>query len=190
VRAGLLELAKTWFVIASQSFGGGPSTLYLMRELLVRRHRWISDREFLEDWVLSKLSLGIGFIAMTGLIGRRIAGNGGIVVSVLGLLLPAASITLLMTVAYEVVQEQPWLIAAFSGVGPVTAGMLVGIAVTLGRQSVRRGRRGLVDVAYWCLAGAAVLVVGASPVQLIAAGLVVGATMMRGEAARAGNAAT
>ena len=184
-RASLGDLAKTWFVIATQSIGGGPSTLFLMRQHLVERRRWLSDREYLEDWVLAKLSLGIGFIALTGLIGRRIAGNRGIAVSVASLLLPSAAITLLLTVGYELVRNEHWLISAFSGIGAVTAGMIVGIAFTFGRQSVRRGRSGLVDIAYWAFALFAILVGRASPVILIASGIAVGLTLMRGEPARA-----
>jgi chromate transporter len=185
-RAGLGELAKTWFVIATQSFGGGPSTLFLMRQHLVERRRWLSDREYLEDWVVAKLSLGIGFIALTGLIGRRIAGNPGIAVSVASLLLPSAAITLLLTIGYESVRNERWLIASFSGIGAVTAGMIVGIAFTFGRQSVRRGRSGFVDSAYWVFAILAILIGRASPVLLIASGIAVGLTLMRGELARAG----
>ena len=184
-RADLGDLAKAWFVIATQSFGGGASTLFLMRQLLVQRHKWLSDREYLEDWVLAKLSLGIGFIAMTGLIGRRIAGNRGIAVSLAGLLLPSAAITLLLTMGYGSVRDEPWLIAAFSGAGPATAGMIVGLSLTFGRQSLRRGRSGLIDAAYWMVAFLAVLITKAPPMSLIVAGIVIGLAVMRGEPARA-----
>lgn len=159
--------------------------MFLIRQLLVQRHRWLSEREYLEDWVLAKLSLGIGFIAMTGLIGRRIAGNRGIAVSLAGLLLPSAAITLLLTMVYGTVRDETWLTAAFSGAGPVTAGMILGLSLTFGRQSVRRGRSGLIDAAYWTVAFFAVLITKATPITLIAAGIVVGLTLMRGEPARA-----
>ena len=184
-RASLDQLARAWIVIATQSVGGGPSTLYMIRQVLVRRHRWLSDRELLEDWVLAKLSVGTGFIAMTGLIGRRIAGGRGVAVSVAALILPSAAITLLLTIAYGAARDERWLIAAFSGAGPVTAGMIVGISYAFGRQSLRRGRAGLIDRAYWVIALLAAIFLQASPVVLIPLGLVVGMSLMRGESARA-----
>lgn len=165
--------------------GGGASTLFLMRRELVERRGWLSAREFLEDWALCKLSPGINLIALTALVGTRLAGTRGLVVSVLAMLLPAGVITAAMTAGYGETRDHPLVVAAFAGAGPVSAGMAGGVAITFARQAVRRGWRGAADWTYMGLAVAAGLFTGVHTLALIAIGLAVGGLFLRGETTRA-----
>lgn len=185
-RATLVDLARAWLVIGTQSVGGGPSTLHLIRREFVERRAWMSHRQFLEDYALSKLSLGINQIALAGLIGTRVAGARGLLVSLLALLVPSAAITLAMTAVYAAVREEPLVRAALSGAGPVTAGMIVGIAFSFARQTVRRGRRRFLDWVYALIAMAAGLVSGLPPIAVLGIGALVGVMLLRGESGRAG----
>jgi len=137
----LVQLARAWIVVATQSVGGGPATLLLMRRELVERHAWITQRQFLEDYALSKMGLGINLVTLAGLIGSRVAGMRGIIVSVAGLVLPAALLTIALTAGYTLVRDSAIVRAALDGAGPVAAGMTAGFAFTLARGSTRRGRR-------------------------------------------------
>jgi chromate transporter len=156
-----------------------------MRRELVERRGWLTAREFLEDWVLCKLSPGINLIALTGLVGNRLAGARGVLVSVMAMLVPAGAITALMTAGYGEVRAEPLVVAALAGAGPVTAGMAAGVAFTFARQAVRRGWRAAVDWSYAALAVAAGVLTDAHPLAVIAAGIAVGAILLRGEPRRA-----
>ena len=145
----------------------------------------MTHREFLEDWVLSRLSIGIHLIALSGLIGSRLAGMPGAAISVLAMVVPAAAITALMTAGYGLIREQPLVQAALAGIGPVTAGLAIGMSIVLIRTAARHGRRGMAD---WSVAAVAVaigLVAPGSPLPVIAAGVVVGALFLGGERKRA-----
>jgi len=186
----LLQLARAWIVVATQSFGGGPASLLLIRRELVERRGWLTQRQFLEDYALSKMGLGINLITMSGLIGARIAGRAGSAVSVASFILPAAAITLALTGGYLVVRDNVFVQAALAGAGPAAAGMTAGFAFNLARQSARRGRRSAIDFAY----GVAVFVAGyafnVSPIGLIPLGVVIGAIALRGESSRASGEAS
>ena len=181
----LLDLARSFLVISTQSIGGGPSVLLLMRRLLVERHGWLTQRQFLEDYAISKMSLGINLIALAGLIGWRVDRLRGTAVSVLGLIVPAGLITLLMTALYVAVRDEPLVRAAVSGAGPAAAGLTIGTGYTFARQAVRRGWRSALDYAYALGAFTIALFFGASPIAIVAAGVAVGALLMRGEPSRA-----
>ncbi len=131
----LRELAKAWLVIGSQSVGGGPSSLYLMRRELIDRRGWLTHREFLEDWALSKLSLGINQIALAAMEGIRVAGVPGMAVTLATFLLPSGAITAVMTAGYVAVRDEPLVRAALAGAAPVTAGMTVGLAYAFANGS-------------------------------------------------------
>lgn len=181
----LWDLAKAWLVIGSQSVGGGPSSLYLMRRELVERRGWLSHREFLEDWALSKVSLGINQIALAAFEGIRIAGARGVVVALVAFLLPSGLITAAMTAGYEVVRSEPWVKAALGGVGPVVAGMTFGTALAFARGAMRRGRAAWFDRAYWVAVTAIGLLAVAPQVAVLGAGIALGVLFMRGETSRA-----
>jgi chromate transporter len=184
-RPSLFDLARAWIVVSTQSIGGGASTLFLMRRQMVERHRWVTHRQFLEDYALSKMSLGINLVALAGLIGSRVAGRRGIAVSLVALLVPAAAITLTLTIGYTLLRDDPLVRAALTGAGPAAAGMTAGIALTFMRQTVRRGWRRTIDYGYAAAVIGAGLFLGASPLIVIAAGVLVGAAFLRGETTRA-----
>ncbi len=174
-------LARAWFDIGTQSVGGGTSTLFMIRRILVERHGWISLRDFTEAWVLSQLSPGIHLVALAGLLGRRIAGLRGVVVSVGGMMLPAAAITAILTALFSGIAEHPLTLAALLGIGPVAAGMTIGLALTLARPVVHRGWYAILDVALLA-AAFGVLLRGAAPtVAVIAGSAVFGAFFLRRE---------
>ncbi|HEY8730578.1 MAG TPA: chromate transporter [Candidatus Limnocylindria bacterium] len=140
-------LARAWFDIGTQSVGGGTSTLFMIRRVLVERMGWITLREFTEAWALSQLSPGIHLVALAGLLGRRIAGLRGVLVSVAGMMVPAAVITAVATAFLAGIAQHPLTIAALAGIGPVAGGMTIGFALTLAQPVVRRGRRAILDLA-------------------------------------------
>lgn len=168
-RPSARALARAWFDVGTQSVGGGTSTLFMIRRVIVERRRWISLREFTEAWALSQLSPGIHLVALAGLLGRRIAGIGGIVVSVSAMMLPAALITAVITAFFSTVADQPVALAALAGAGPVAAGMTIGLAVTLARGVLQHGRRAIVDVAVIAASFALLSAGAATTIVVIAA---------------------
>ncbi len=190
IRASLGEVARAWFVIGSQSIGGGPSALFLMRRELIDRRRWLTHREFLEDWALSKISLGINQIALTGLEGMRVAGASGVAVAVASYVIPAAVITGAMTAVYGLVRDDAIVRAALAGAGPAAAGMAVGNSYLLMQGAVRRGWRGMVDRGYWLVVAAVGVLLGVTPILAILAGGIVGLLFLRGEGSRASGTET
>ncbi len=141
------QLARAWFDVSTQSVGGGTSTLFMIRRILVDRHGWITLREFTEAWALCQLSPGIHLVALAGLLGDRIAGARGVVVAVTGLMLPAALITAVLTAGFGQIAHHPLTVAALAGVAPVSGGMAIGLALTTAASVMQRGRMVAADVA-------------------------------------------
>jgi chromate transporter len=124
------EQLRAWIVTGTQSVGGGPSTLYLMRSILVRRG-WLTDREFMQEWTLSRLSPGNHLTALAALLGQRIGGRRGIALALGGMLIPSGLITIAITGGFGFIRDDPAVQSALAGVGPVTIGMMVGITAIL-----------------------------------------------------------
>lgn len=178
----LRDLAKVWFAAGTQSVGGGVSTLFVIRRLVLERYGWVSAREFAEDYAFSQLSPGIHLVALAGLLGRRIAGARGVVVSVAAMMVPAGLITAVMTAAYATIAEHPLATAAVAGMAPATGGMAAALALAMARDARRRGTRGVVDAVVVALAFAILFFSGISSVLVIVSVGAAGAFVLRGGA--------
>src|SRR5437764_14486880 len=92
-------LLRLWFTFGLLSFGGGATTLTLIRRAVVERYGWLSDAEFTREWTLCQLAPGINLLALAILIGRRTAGARGSALALLGLTLPGVVVTIGVTAA-------------------------------------------------------------------------------------------
>jgi chromate transporter len=137
----LRTLFLVWVGIGAQSFGGGQATLSLIRQAMVEQRGWVSEEEFARDLTLCQTAPGMNLLALTNLIGGRLAGPWGVLVSLLGLLLPSVSLTILITASLRHVQHNPAVQSALrGGVIPATVGMGLYTTFQTGRTLIRTSR--------------------------------------------------
>ena len=159
-RHSFLEVFKVWLALGLQSFGGGSSTLFLIRRAMVTERGWVDEDEFLRFWSLVQIAPGINLIAMSILLGNRVGGAAGIAACVLGLLVPSAAITVLLTAVFSSVQSLPAVQAALRGIVPAAAGLSLALGLDMAKPLFRRSRsEGRLSVAtsLGIIAGCAVL---------------------------------
>lgn len=177
-RPSVAQQLRLWVAAGTQSVGGGPSTLYLMRSMLVRRG-WLSDRQFMQEWTLSRISIGNHLTALAALIGDRVDGRRGVALALGGLLIPSAFITIALTGGFEFVRDDPAIVAALAGVGPVTIGMMLGITTILVRSVISPVLPGVIlDGAVFVGAVVAGFLVPGATMAVIVAGAVLGVALM------------
>ena len=174
-RPTLLQLARTWTAIGTQSLGGGPSTLYMIRSLMVERTRWVDPTTFRETWSIGQASPGIHLVALAGLLGHHLCGVRGIAVAVAAMIIPSSIITALFTAGLEEIQRFPLVQGMLRGIIPATGGMTLALAIFFGRSAARKGRIGLVDWGIIVVAGVLVGVAKAPVVLILLAAAVAGA---------------
>jgi len=168
------ELLRVWLGVGMQSFGGGAVTLALIRRQVVQQRGWITEAEFVRDWALCQVSPGMGLLALTALIGRRLGGAWGIALALSGLLLPSVTMTVAITASYLHFQHNTFvrhavqgIVPGAVGVGLLTAGQMAGPLLAV----ARREGRSMLGLAIALLAGgAAIAAVGRVPTLAILCG--------------------
>lgn len=135
------ELFRIWASIGLQSFGGGASTTFLIQRAFIEKHRWLSIEEFLHLWNLCILTPGINLVALTVLIGRKLGGTWGIVVSLAGMLLPSAIITCLLAAIFKQIEYIEAVQAVLRGVIPATGGIMLLVGLNYALPLIRRGNK-------------------------------------------------
>jgi chromate transporter len=119
------QLFRIWSSIGLQSFGGGASTSFLIQRTFIDKYGWMTIEEYMHLWNLCIFAPGINLVALTILIGRKLGGVWGIVVSLAGMLLPSGLITCLLAAGFELIQHNPTVQAIVRGVIPATAGIML-----------------------------------------------------------------
>jgi chromate transporter len=126
--------------IGATSFGGGSATTMAMRTLTLKQG-WLSESEFLDTVVLSRLTPGITILAQAMLIGRSVAGVRGLVAAMAGLMTPAVAITVTLAQVYDLIARLPGSAVPLRAVAGMAAGFAVAMAVTLLRDTLVRAHR-------------------------------------------------
>ena len=175
-RPGAWHLLRIWTTIGLQSFGGGASTTFLIQHTFINKYGWMTMEEFTGFWSLCVFTPGINLVALTVLIGRKLGGARGIAASLIGLLLPSATITCLLAAGFKLVQNNPIVQAVLRGVIPATAGimLLVGLRFAQPQFSLAH-KEGLLSlgisvvIVLICFAAIAFFQISVIPVLLCAA---------------------
>ncbi|HZO90925.1 MAG TPA: chromate transporter [Chthonomonadaceae bacterium] len=169
-RPSLWLLLRVWFLLGCQSFGGGTATLALIRRVIVEQRQWVSEAEFTRFWSLCQVAPGINLVAVTILIGRKLKGAPGILVSVLGLLLPSVAITILLTACYSRLEHLRAMQSALRGIIPATVGLGFMTAINIARPLIQESQhegKGHAAMSLVLIVGALLLALWHKPVILV-----------------------
>jgi len=134
-------LVRSFIAIGMQSFGGGATTLYLMRKITVEEQQWVTDEEYSQFWGMVQIAPGINLIGQSVLIGYRVARLRGALAAMCGLLVPSALITLVITAAYATIRTNQIVVAAVHGIIPATVGVGTVLAIQMLRPALAASRR-------------------------------------------------
>jgi chromate transporter len=149
---GAWQLLRIWARIGLQSFGGGATTTLLIQRTFIEQHRWLTSEEFSRLWNLCLFTPGINLVALTVLLGKRLGGIRGIIVSLSGLLLPSAGITCLLTALFVQIEQAPAVQAILRGVIPASGGIMLLVGLNFARPFLHKGTKaGLLFFLMGCL---------------------------------------
>ena len=137
--AGLL--LREWLLIGLQSFGGGNATFALIRQTFVERRHWIEPGEFNRLFALVQIAPGINLLALTIVIGKRLLGWRGLLLSLFGLLLPSVVLTTLLTAGYAHIQNTVIAKNALRGFLPATVGLGILTSGQMARSSLLEAKK-------------------------------------------------
>jgi chromate transporter len=113
------------------AFGGNLAIIGGIQHQAVDVHRWLSPREFVEVFAISRAAPGPGSMIVT-IIGWKLGGWVGAIVGTLALYLPSSLLCLAVSRVWSRYRGRAWHTAIQNGLVPVAAGLLwVGIVSVL-----------------------------------------------------------
>jgi chromate transporter len=116
------------------SVGGGASIIAPIHHQAVEVYGWLTQREFVDLFALSRAAPGPGSILVT-LVGWKVAGFLGALVASIGIFVPSSLLCYVVAKAWDRGRGTRLHAAFESGLTPVAAGLMLAGAIAILRAS-------------------------------------------------------
>ena len=131
-RAKLWPLFLATLYISTFTFGGGFVIVTFMKRKFVDSLKWLSEEEMLDFAALAQASPGAIAVNAAILVGWRVCGFAGMVVAVLGTILPPMVILSVVSLFYAAFAANRWVALALKGMQAGVAAVILDVACGLG----------------------------------------------------------
>ena len=127
----LIGLVAVFVPLSFASIGGGTSILAGIQHQAVDVHHWVTSREFVDMFAISRAAPGPGSL-LTTLIGWHIAGWAGALIATLALYVPSSLLCYGVAFVWRRHRGKVWHTALEEGLAPVGVGlMMAGVLVIM-----------------------------------------------------------
>ena len=124
----IFEIFILFFKIGAFTIGGGYAMLSLIEDEIVNKKKWLDHEEFLDGMAIAQSTPGVLAVNISLITGYKIAGFLGMIVGMLGSVLPSFFIVLFLSQILLTYGNHPLVVAVFNGVKPaITALILISV---------------------------------------------------------------
>ena len=166
-------LFSSTFLLSAFTFGGGFVIVPLMRKKFVENLGWIDEQEMLDITAISQSSPGPIAVNASILVGYRVAGIPGALVTVAGTVLPPLIVISIISMFYAAFRDNVIVNRVMDGMLAGVAAVICDVVLTMGWDIIRQKKWLPVLI----LAGAfiAVRILGVNIMYIILACALIGA---------------
>lgn len=142
----LVKLFLSNMYISAFTFGGGFVIVTLMKRKYVDELHWIDEEEMLDMTALAQSAPGAIAVNAAILVGWRVAGLAGMLVSVLGTIIPPMAILTVISVFYRQFSENRYVALLLRGMRAGVAAVILDVVCDLGAKVLKTRRAVLVGL--------------------------------------------
>lgn len=128
----LCKLFLSTLYISAFTFGGGFVIVTFMKRKFVDKYHWIDEDEMLDITALAQSSPGAIAVNAAILVGWKVAGFFGMVVSVLGTVLPPMVILSVISLIYQKFAQNTYVKFVLAGMQAGVAAVILDVVCSLG----------------------------------------------------------
>lgn len=165
-----LEMFNTFFKIGAFTLGGGYAMLPLIEKEVVDKKGWIDREDFLDMLALAQSAPGPIAINTAVFVGYKISGIPGMIVTVLGSVLPSFLIILIVASFFVGIKDNALVERAFKGIRPAVVALIAAPVIRLSQAAKINRKTIIIPIAV----AAIVAFLRITPVYIILAAAVLG----------------
>lgn len=129
----LLQIAAMFAVLSLLAFGGGAAVLPDMQHQAVDLHHWVTAREFLDMFALSRAVPPGSLIVV--LVGQKAAGVAGGLVAMLAMFGPSSLLAFAVARLWHRAGGAAWRETLEQALAPVSVGLTIASGIALARST-------------------------------------------------------
>ncbi len=168
----LLKLFLSMLYISSFTFGGGFVIVTFMKKKFVDELQWIDEKEMLDMTALAQSSPGAIAVNAAILVGWRVAGLAGMLVAVLGTIIPPMAILSVISFFYSAFASNEYVALVLKGMQAGVAAVILDVVFSLGKKVFKE--RSVIHIAVMLAAFAATFFFGVNVIIIILTAAAVG----------------
>ena len=138
-RPDIRDLFRVFGRIGLLSFGGPAAHISLMHAELVDRHKWLSEKQFLQALSFCMLLPGPEAMQLATYAGWRLRGVPGGLIAGLLFVLPGAAVIVALAMGYAVYGQLPLVQAVFVGIKATVVAILLQALLRLSQRALTGG---------------------------------------------------
>lgn len=131
------KLFLSTFYLSAFTFGGGFVIIPLMKKKFVDELQWIEEDEMLNLAAIAQSSPGAVAVNSSILLGYRVAGKLGALISILGTILPPLIIISVISFFYAAFRDNVVVNAVMKGIQAGVAAVITDVVLNLGGNIVK-----------------------------------------------------
>lgn len=167
----LPQLFFSMLYISTFTFGGGFVIITFMKRKFVDELHWIDDQEMLDLTALAQSSPGAIAVNAAILVGWRVAGFLGMVVAVIGTILPPMIILSVISFFYAAFAANEYVALVLKGMQSGVAAVILDVVLGLGTDVIKT--KSFIHILVMCIAFTATFFFDVNVIYVIlAAGLI------------------
>lgn len=171
----LLKLLWSTLYISAFTFGGGFVIVTFMKRKFVDELHWIDEQEMLDLAALAQSSPGAIAVNAAILVGWRVAGFAGMLVAVIGTILPPMVILTVVSFFYAAFAENRYVALTLRGMQAGVAAVIADVVCSLGHNVLKE--RSVVHICVMIAAFVAGFFFKINVVYLLLAAALIGVAM-------------
>lgn len=157
------DIFVSFFKIGTFTIGGGYAMIPLMQDLVVEKHKWMGEEEFMDMISLSQAMPGVFAVNMASSVGYRLRGVKGAMVAVAGNIMAPIAIILILAVFFRHFSENRVVAAVFRGIRPAVVALIAAPVFSMAKTAKISWRNVWIPV----LSAMLICLFGVSPVAVI-----------------------
>lgn len=127
------DLFIATFQLSMFTLGGGFVIVPLMRKKFMEEKHWIDEEEMMDLTAIAQSAPGSMAVNASILVGYRLAGIAGVIVTVLGTVLPPLIILTVVSMFYSAFKSNVYVAMAMKGMQACVAAIIIDVVITMGK---------------------------------------------------------
>ena len=171
-KTSLIKLFFTMLYISTFTFGGGFVIVTLMRKKFVEEYQWLSEEEMLDFTALAQSSPGAIAVNAAILVGWRVRGFIGMIIAVIGTILPPMIILSIISFFYAQFISNPYVAMLLKGMQAGVAAVIIDVVLSMGKSVVKE--RSFIHILIMVIAFLATFIPNMNVIYIILAAIIIG----------------